>query len=111
MPSLANKGTLELLERGRQWDLSGTLRAGGVLVFPHTDVKDCGHQVAACVHACLDSGADRVVVISVLHAFTEEMEQARRRVAAGGDPADETTWGIQGTGIVRGAKTGQAIMP
>lgn len=96
---LGEAGTLEHLERGRQWDLSGTLRDGGVLVFPHAGVKDCGYQVAACVHACLDSGADRVVVISVLHAFTDAMEQARRRVAAGGDPAQEPFWGIQGTGI------------
>jgi hypothetical protein len=79
--------------------LSGTLRAGGVLVFPHAGVKDCGYQIAACVHAALDSGADRVVVISVLHAFTQEMEDARRRVAAGGDPANEPFWGIQGPGI------------
>jgi hypothetical protein len=71
-----------------------------VLVFPHTSVKDCGYQVAACVHACLDSGADRVVVISVLHAFTDEMEQARRRVATGGDVTKEKFWGIQGPGII-----------
>jgi hypothetical protein len=99
---LGEQGTLDHLERGRQWDLSGTLRAGGVLVFPHISVQDCGYQVAACVHACLDSGADRVVVISVLHAFTEEMEQARRRVAAGEDPAQEPSWGIQGPGIMNG---------
>jgi hypothetical protein len=43
-----------------------------------------------------------VIVLSVLHAFTEEMEQARRRVAAGGDPANEVFWGIQGTGIAGG---------
>jgi len=96
---LGDAGTLEHLERGQQWDLSSTLSAGGVLVFPHATVQDCGYQIAACVHAALDSGADRVVVISVLHAFTEEMEQARRRVAAGGDPSVETHWGIQGTGL------------
>lgn len=96
---LGEAGTLQHLERGRQWDLSGTLRAGGVLVFPHAGVQDCGYQIAACVHACLDSGADRVLVISVLHAFTAEMEQARRRVAAGGDPAQERFWGIQGPGL------------
>ena len=84
---LGEQGTLDHLERGRRWDLSGTLRAGGVLVFPHTSVKDCGYQVAACVQACLDSGTDQVLVISVLHAFTDDMEQARRRVAAGGDQA------------------------
>lgn len=96
---LGEKGTLAQLERGRQWDLAPTLKAGGVLVFPHAGVQDCGYQIAACVHAALDSGAEKVVVISVLHAFTEEMEQARRRVAAGGEPQAEATWGIQGTGL------------
>lgn len=99
---LGEQGTLEHLERGRQWDLSGALKGGGVLVFPHAGVKDCGYQIAACVQACLNSGADRVVVISVLHAFTDAMEQARRRVAAGGNPADEPFWGIQGPGIPGG---------
>jgi hypothetical protein len=51
------------------------------------------------VHACLDCGADRVVVVSVLHAFTDEMEAARIRVANGGDPGREEFWGIQGPGI------------
>jgi hypothetical protein len=97
--ALGEKGTLELLERARQWDLSATLASGGVVVFPHAGVADCGHQVAAAVHACLDSGADRVLVISVLHAFTDEMEAARVRVANGGDPAREEFWGIQGPGI------------
>jgi hypothetical protein len=96
---LGENGTLEHLQRGEQWDLSGTLAEGGVLVFPHVGVQDCGYQVAACVQASLNSGADRVVVISVLHAFTHEMEMARRRVAAGGDPADEIFWGIQGPGL------------
>jgi len=97
---LGEAGTLEHLERARQWDLSGTLRAGGVLVFPHAGVKDCGYQIAACVQAALDSGADRVIVVSVLHAFTDEMEQARRRVAAGGvDLSKEPLRGIQGPGI------------
>ncbi|MBL8160500.1 MAG: hypothetical protein JNJ61_00830 [Anaerolineae bacterium] len=96
---LGDAGTLQHLERGRQWDLSGTLRAGGVLVFPHAGVQDCGYQIAACVHACLDSGADRVLVVSVLHAFTAAMEQARRNVAAGGDPAQEPFWGVQGPGL------------
>src|SRR5262245_45906575 len=96
---LGDSGTIAHLEKGRQWDLSGTLKAGGVLVFPHAGVKDCGYQIAACVHASLDSGADRVIVISVLHAFTDEMEQARRRVAAGGDFRQEKFWGIQGSGL------------
>ena len=59
---MGERGTLERLERAREWDLAPTLAAGGVVVFPHAGVLDCGHQVAAAVHGCLDSGADRVVV-------------------------------------------------
>jgi hypothetical protein len=73
-----------------------------VVVFPHIGVADCGHQVAAAVHSALDSGADRVLVISVLHAFTPEMEEARVAVAAGADPSGFRHWGIQGPGLERG---------
>lgn len=97
--ALGEEGTLRLLEQARQWDLAPTLRAGGVVVFPHAGVADCGHQIAAAVHACLDSGADRVLVISVLHAFTDEMEDARIRVANGSDVTKEKFWGIQGPGL------------
>ncbi|MCY3831829.1 MAG: hypothetical protein OXG85_02360 [Chloroflexi bacterium] len=96
---LGERGTLEHLERGDQWKLANTLSAGGVLVFPHAGVHDCGYQIAACVQAALDSGADKVVVISVLHAFTPTMEKARVAVAAGEDPAQFEFWGIQGPGI------------
>lgn len=97
--ALGETGTLELLERAEQWDLSGTLSAGGVIVFPHAGVADCGHQIAAAVRGCLDCGADRVLVISVLHTFTDEMETARVQVAGGADPSDYPFWGIQGPGI------------
>ena len=96
---LGIEGTLQLLEKGRQWDLSSTLAAGGVIVFPHGGVADCGHQIAAAVHACLDSGADRVLVVSVLHAFTDEMQDARVRVANGENPSKFRHWGIQGPGL------------
>ena len=99
---LGEEGTLRLLEQAREWDLSPSLTAGGVIVFPHAGVADCGHQIAAAVNGCLDSGAERVVVISVLHAFTQEMEAARIRVSRGGDPARERYWGIQGTGLDTG---------
>jgi hypothetical protein len=98
--ALGENGTLRLLERSEQWDLSGSLDAGGAIVFPHAGVADCGHQIAAAVRACLDSGSDRVIVVSVLHAFTDEMEQARIDVAAGKEPANYEFWGIQGPGII-----------
>ncbi len=96
---LGKQGTLDLLDKGKQWDLSGTLNAGGVIVFPHAGVADCGHQIAAAVHACLDSGADQVLVVSVLHAFTNEMQDARVRVAMGEDPSNFRHSGIQGPGL------------
>jgi len=45
--AMGERGTLERLDRGREWDLAPTLAAGGVAVFPHAGVFDCGHQVAA----------------------------------------------------------------
>ena len=98
--TLGEAGTLRLLEQARQWDLSSTLARGGVLVFPHAGVADCGQQIAAVVHACLDSGAERVLLVSVLHSFSEEMETARIRVAAGEDPAQFRHWGVQGPGLI-----------
>lgn len=71
-----------------------------MLVFPHINPVDCGHQTAAVVNACLDAGVDRVVVVSVLHAVTDEMQEARARVAAGEDPARFAYWGIWGPGIL-----------
>ena len=96
---LGEAGTLAHLERAEQWQLASTLSAGGLLVFPHAGVHDCGYQIAACVQAALDCGADTVVVLSVLHAFTPSMEAARVAVAAGEDPAQFPYWGIQGPGI------------
>ncbi len=97
--ALGDSGTLDHLERAEQWQLADTLSAGGVLIFPHAGVHDCGYQIAACVQAALDSRADDVVVLSVLHAFTPAMEVARVAVAAGADPAQFEFWGIQGPGI------------
>lgn len=96
---LGEKGTYRMLDEARRWDLAPTLRAGGVAVFPHAGVLDCGQQIAAVVNAALDSGADRVVVISVVHAFGQAMDQARIDVASGSDPAASAYWGIQGPGI------------
>ena len=107
---LGERGTLEHLERGGQWKLADTLSAGGVLVFPHAGVHDCGYQMAACAQAALDSGADKVVVISVLHAFTPAMEQARVAVAAGEDPADFEFWEFKGR-VSTVATNGEATTP
>jgi len=96
---LGKEGATRLLEAGRAWDLAQTLRDGGTVIFPHAGIKVCGHQIAAAVHACLDSGADRVLVIGVLHALTDELQDARVRVANGADVTQEASWGIQGPGL------------
>ncbi len=96
---LGEDGLRVMLERAEEWQLAPILSAGGALVFPHAGIVECGHQQAACAQAALDCGADTVIVISVLHPFTAEMEAARGRVTVGGEPSEEAFWGIQGTGI------------
>jgi len=97
---LGDAGTYAMLDEARRWDLSQTLGDGGVVTFAHVNVADCGTHVAAAVNGALDSGAETVLAISVLHAFTEEMELARRDVSSnGGSPSTHPTWGIQGPGL------------
>jgi hypothetical protein len=96
---VGERGAHELLERGKQWKLADTLKRGGTILFPHAGLADCGHHMAAAVHACLDSGAEKVLVAGVLHALSDEMQDARVRVANGADPTQEKLWGIQGPGL------------
>jgi hypothetical protein len=96
---LGPEGALRLLDQGRAWDLAPALREGGAVIFPHLALEICGPHAAAAVHAALDSGADRVLALGVLHGINPDLQRARRRVAAGGDPADEAVWGVQGPGL------------
>ncbi|MCW3052386.1 MAG: hypothetical protein JWN14_1556 [Chthonomonadales bacterium] len=96
---LGEEGVCRLLDAGHTWNLTSVLQAGGALIFPHTSIAACGHQVAAAVHACLDSGASRVLAIGVLHALTQELEEARVAVANSADPSGQPAWGIQGPGL------------
>jgi hypothetical protein len=96
---LGSDGAAVLLDAGRRWDLAPALNDGGAVVFPHVSIEVCGHHTAAAVHACLDSGSDTVLALGVLHALTDELNEARVRVAAGGDPSGEDAWGVQGPGL------------
>ena len=89
----------KIFRQAEKWDLSETLRQGGSVIFPHSTIEVSGIYTAAAVNACLDSGADRVIVLGVLHALTDELNQARIRVADGGKPEDEIFWGIQGPAL------------
>ncbi len=97
--ALTPQQVTQILAHGRQWQLGPVLQAGGVVVFPHAAVMDCGHQVAAAVNAALDSAASKVLVISVLHAWTDEMQDARNRLAAGEDLSSHPLRGIHGPTI------------
>jgi hypothetical protein len=92
-------GLCQLLERGREFQLADVLTSGGAVLFPHAAIARCGHQTAAAVHAAIDSGADRVLAVGVLHALSDEMKAARVRVAQGSDPSQEEMWGIQRPGL------------
>ncbi len=77
--SLDEEGLLKILDAGKQWDLSQTLQEGGSAIFPHTFIKECGHQIASVVHSCLNSGAKTVLALGVLHALTDELLVARKQ--------------------------------
>ena len=98
--ALGVDGSHQMLDKASElWNLTDSLSEGGVISFAHVSVADCGVHVAAAVNAALESGAETVLAISVLHAFTAEMELARRDVADGGAPSGHPTWGIQGPGL------------
>ncbi len=96
---LGTENVHKILDAGRAWDLSPALRAGGSIIFPHAGIETCGHQIAAAVHACLDCGADKVLVVGVLHALTDALQDARVRVSQGTEVSAEASWGIQGPGL------------
>lgn len=90
----------EFLDQGKYWAnrgaLANLLQAGGVVVFPHAAVIDCGHHVTAAATAALESGASKILVISALHAWTPEMQEARHHQAAGEDLSTHPLRGIHG---------------
>lgn len=92
----------DLLLAGRAWDLSETLSCGGIAVFPHTYLAACGSYIAACVHAALDSGADHVLALGVLHSFSDLLLVARAKERAGEDLSGNALRGVHGPRMRRG---------
>jgi hypothetical protein len=96
------EGIAAILDRGRRWDLSSVLKAGGVLAFPHVHIADCGPYVAAVVQACFESGADRVLALGVMHAFHDSMSEAADRLNRGETKLEEEPLrGFYGHGVER----------
>lgn len=90
------EGMNAILDKGKQWSkqLSGTLNSGGSVVFPHTFLSQCGYQIAAAVHAILDSGADQALVLGVLHPMSEALMNARSKELNEEDISNEISWGV-----------------
>jgi len=91
---LGDEGLLKILDEGKKWDLSDSLKSGGSAIFPHTFISECGYQIASVVHGCLNSGAQTVLVLGVLHALTDELLSAREKEKAKEDISNEQCWGI-----------------
>ena len=97
--ALGREGVERLFRDAARFPLAPVVEAGGSIVLPHATISTCGHQIAAAVRACLESGAKKVVALGVVHALSDELRSARERVAAGGRLDDEPTRGVQGPGI------------
>lgn len=95
---LGEAGLHQILDQGKTFskNLSQTLAAGGSAIFPHTYITECGYQIASVVHACLDSGADQVVALGVLHPMNEALIRARTKELNGKDISNEPSWGVLG---------------
>ncbi len=91
---LGDAGLYQILDKGRKWDISETLKGGGSVIFPHAYLRKCGDQIAAAVHGCLDSGADQVLALGVVHMTTDEIKRARMREKAGEEISEEPFWGV-----------------
>lgn len=98
---LGIEGMNAILDKGKKWatELANTLNAGGAVVFPHTFLSQCGYQIAAAVHAILDSGTDQALVLGVLHPMTESLMQARSKELNEEDISNEPSRGIFGPDI------------
>lgn len=94
------EGMNAIMDKGKKWgkELANTLNAGGAAVFPHTFLSQCGYQIAAAVHAILDTGADQALVLGVLHPMSESLMQARSKELNEEDISTEISRGVFGPG-------------
>lgn len=100
---MGEPGLHRILDAGKRWqnELNNTLASGGAILCPHTYLSQSGYQIAAAVHACLDSRADRILALGVFHPSVDELWVARQRELNGEDISNETSWGILGPSLER----------
>jgi len=66
--SLTQDEISKILEQGKQWNFAKTLKNKGTAFFSHTYIRQCGAHAAAAVHSCLDTSADQILALGVLHS-------------------------------------------
>lgn len=93
---LGVEGVNVILDKGKKWgaELANTLNLGGAVIFPHTFLSQFGYQIAAAVHAILDSGADQALILGVLHPMSDSLMQARSRELNEEDVSTEQSRGV-----------------
>ncbi len=87
---LGTLGLDALLEQAPSVELSRAL------VFPHTRLRHSGHLPAAAARAVLDSGADTVLALGVLHGGREQDAEVVARARAGDANAIAALGGVHG---------------
>ena len=104
--SLTTDQIYAILDRGielaSRTDLANTLADGGTAFFSHCDIRECGDQVAAVVHAslqaCANTGKDQILLIGVMHPLTKTLQDAWLREKKG-NIFNDPCCGIFGPGL------------
>jgi len=104
--SLTTDQIYAILDRGielaSRTDLANTLADGGTAFFPHCDIRECGDQIAAVVHAslqaCANTGKDQILLIGVMHTLTKTLQEAYLREKEG-NIFNDPCRGIFGPGL------------
>ncbi len=73
--------------------------ARGALVFPHTRLSSSGKLAAAAAQAVVESGADTVLALGVLHGAREEDAAIVQRARGGEPDALAALRGVHGPGV------------
>ena len=89
---------------GAMLDRAPMLPRGAGVVFPHTRLEASGAMVAAAARAAIESGADEIVAIGVLHGGREADVELVRAARAGEPRALDALRGVHGPGAAGDAE-------
>ncbi len=93
-----------ILERGKELAIRAgliqTLTEGGVALFPHASILQCGDQIAAVAHAaimaCQQTGKNQILALGVLHSLSNQLLEASKKELNGEDLSSLACRGVFG---------------